>query len=76
MWSLVLVLMILSWDKPADAICPQDGIQSKTRDEKDREDEQPVNGLHWDAGEGAKVVCIQQHPVSCSIKPYKGLSEN
>lgn len=38
MWSLVLVLMVLSWDKPADAICPQDGIQSKTCDEKDRED--------------------------------------
>lgn len=42
--------MILSWDKPADAICPQNGIHSKTRDEKNREDEQPVNGLHWDAG--------------------------
>lgn len=42
--------MILSWDKPADAICPQDGIQSKTRDEKNREDEQPVNGLDWDTG--------------------------
>lgn len=44
------MLMVLSRYEPADALCAQDGIESEACDEKDREDQQPVNGLHWDAG--------------------------
>lgn len=74
MWFSVLMLMVLSWYEPADAICAQDRIESEACDEKDREDQQPVDGLHWDAGERALVVCIPHHPVGCSIKPYNSLS--
>lgn len=70
MWFSVLMVMVLSWYEPADALRAQDGVESKACDEKDREDQQPVNGLHWDAGQRALVVCIPHHPVSCGIKPF------
>lgn len=69
MWFSVLMLVVLSRYEPADALCAQDRIDSEACDEKDREDQQPVNGLHWDAGQRALVVCIPHHPVSCGIKP-------
>lgn len=55
----VLMLVLLSRYEPADAVCPQDGVQSEARDEEDREDQQPIDALHRDTGEGAEAVCVQ-----------------
>ena len=47
------MLVLLSRYEPADAVCSQDGIQSEASDEKDGEDQQPVDALYGDAGEGS-----------------------
>lgn len=65
------MLVLLSWDEPADAVRSQDGVHSEACDEEDREDQQPVDGLHRDAGEGAKTVCVHHLSVGGSIKPCK-----
>lgn len=70
MWFSVLMLVVLSRYEPADALRAQDRIESEACDEKDGEDQQPVDGLHWDAGQRALVVCIPHHSVSCRIKPF------
>lgn len=70
------MLMLLSWDEPADAVRSQDGVHSEACDEEDREDQQPVDSLHRDAGEGAKTVCIHHFSVGGSIKPCNSLPEN
>lgn len=64
----VLVLVLLSRYKPADAVCPQDGVQSEACDEEDGEHQQPVDALHRDAGEGPQEVCISHIPVRASFK--------
>lgn len=46
----VLMLVFLSRYEPADAVRPQDGVRSEAHDEEDREDQQPVDALHRDAG--------------------------
>lgn len=46
----VLMLVLLSRYEPADAVRPQDGVRSEAHDEEDREDQQPVDALHRDAG--------------------------
>lgn len=50
----VLMLVLLSRYEPADALCPQDGVRSEACYEEDREDKEPVDAPHWDAGQGAK----------------------
>lgn len=72
----VLMLVFLSRYEPADTVCPQDGVQSEACDEEDREDQEPVDGLHWDAGKGAKTVCVHHFSVGGSIKPWNGLQQN
>lgn len=74
----VLMFVVLSWYEPADALCPQDGVYSEACDEEDREDQQPVDALHRDAGEGAKAVCIRHVIVRADFKPWKtnSLSKN
>lgn len=72
---LVLMLVLLSRDEPANAVCAQDSIQSEACDEEDREDQQPVDRLHWDAGKGAKAVCINHFSVSGCIKPCNSSSK-
>lgn len=65
----VLMLVLLSRYEPADALCPQDGIRGEAHDEEDREDQQPVDALHRDAGEGAETVCIHYGSVVAGFKP-------
>lgn len=63
------MLVLLSRYEPADALCPQDGVRSEARDEEDGEDQQPVDALHRDAGEGAETVCVH-HVVGTGFKPW------
>lgn len=72
----VLMLVLLSGDEPADAVCSQDGVEGEASDEEHREDQQPVDGLHWDAGEGAEMVCIHHLSVRGSVKTCSRSTEN
>lgn len=72
----VLMLVLLSGDEPADAVCSQDGVEGEASDEEHREDQQPVDALHWHAGEGAQVVCIQHLFVRGSVKTCSRSTEN
>lgn len=72
----VLMLVLLSGDEPANAVCSQDGVDGEASDEEDREDQQPVDGLHWYAGEGPHVVCIQHLFVRGSVKTCSRSTEN
>lgn len=66
----VLVLVLLSRYKPADAVCAQDGVHSEACDEEDGEDQQPVDALHRDTKEGAQAVCIRHISVRASFKSW------
>lgn len=63
------MLVLLSRYEPADAVRPQDGVRSEACDEEDREDQQPVDALHRDAGEWAEAVCIRHVFVRADFKP-------
>lgn len=61
--------MLLSRYEPADAVCPQDGVESEACDEEHREDKQPIDTPHWHTGEGAQMVCVCHVPVRACFKP-------
>lgn len=67
----VLVLVLLSWDEPADAVGPQDGVRAEACDEEDGEDQQPVDAPHGDTGQGPRPVRVRYVHGGADVKPWR-----
>lgn len=56
--TLVLMFVVLSWNKPANAVGAEDGVESEARYEQDRKHKEPVDAFDGNRGQRPDAIFI------------------